>query len=142
MRAGLSLGMALAFVAGGIAWQQSESEQRERVQAEARRVAALAESLRATDPITAMRLSVVSWELADLPESRSAVMSAAAQREQEAFTDPDAHPALVRHLSGDGRTLISVGRRACGGVGCAHPTADRIVARAGRRDRECRDDEP
>jgi WD40 repeat protein len=111
LRVGLSLMMVLAFVAGAIAWQQSESEKRERLQAEARRIAALAESLRATDPVTAMRLSIASWNLADLPESRSALMSAAVQKEQDAFTDPDTDPAVVRYLSGDGRTLVSVGAK-------------------------------
>ncbi|MFF7446002.1 MULTISPECIES: helix-turn-helix domain-containing protein [unclassified Streptomyces] len=111
LRVGLSLMIVLAFVAGVIAWQQSESEKRERLQAEARRIAALAESLRASDPVTAMRLSIASWTLADLPESRSALMSAAVQKEQDAFTDPDADPAAVRSLSGDGRTLVSVGAK-------------------------------
>jgi WD40 repeat protein len=111
LRLGLSLVMALVCVAGAIAWQQSESEERERLQAEARRIAALAESLRATDPVTAMRLSIVSWTLADVPESRSALMSAAVQKEQDAFTDPNTDPTVVRYLSGDGRTLISAGAK-------------------------------
>ncbi|MFF7791787.1 helix-turn-helix domain-containing protein [Streptomyces sp. NPDC007991] len=111
LRVGWSLMLALACVAGAIAWQQSESEKRERLQAEARRVAALAESLRATDPVTAMRLSIASWTLADLPESRSALMSAAVQREEDAFTDPETDPAVVRYLSGDGRTLVSAGAK-------------------------------
>ncbi|WP_436949845.1 nSTAND1 domain-containing NTPase [Streptomyces sp. SudanB52_2052] len=111
LRVGLSLMMALACVAGVIAWQQSESEKRERLHAEARRIAALAESLRATDPVTAMRLSIASWALADLPESRSALMSAAVQKEQDVFTDPDTDPTVVRYLSGDGRTLLSVGAK-------------------------------
>ncbi|MEU6688293.1 helix-turn-helix domain-containing protein [Streptomyces sp. NPDC046832] len=109
LRAGLSLMMVLVIVAGAIAWQQSESEKRERVRAEARRIAALADSLRATEPTTAMRLSTASWNLADLPETRSALMGALAQREQDAFTDPSADPAALRYLSGDGRTLVSVG---------------------------------
>ncbi|MEV0636328.1 hypothetical protein AB0I77_15415 [Streptomyces sp. NPDC050619] len=111
LRAALSAVVVLALVAGAIAWQQSESEKRERLQAEARRIAALAESLRATDPVTAMRLSIASWTLADLPESRSALMSAAVQKEQDAFTDPDTDPAVVRYLSGDGRTLVSAGAK-------------------------------
>ncbi|WP_081237490.1 nSTAND1 domain-containing NTPase [Streptomyces viridosporus] len=111
LRVGLSLMMALACVAGAIAWQQSESEKRERLEVEARRIAALAESLRVTDPVTAMRLSIASWTLADLPESRSALMSAAVQKEQDAFTDPDTDPAAVRYLSDDGRTLVSAGAK-------------------------------
>ncbi|MET9559693.1 nSTAND1 domain-containing NTPase [Streptomyces tauricus] len=108
-RAGLSLVLVLAVVAGAVAWQRSASEKRERLEAEARRIVALADSLRATDPVTAMRLSIASRSLADLPESRSALMTAATQKEQDTFTDPDTDPTVVRHLSGDGRTLVGVG---------------------------------
>ncbi|MFD6289560.1 WD40 repeat domain-containing protein [Streptomyces sp. NPDC060205] len=36
-------------------------------------------------------------------------MTAAVQKEQDTFTDPDTDPTVVRHLSGDGRTLVGVG---------------------------------
>ncbi|MFJ4585611.1 nSTAND1 domain-containing NTPase [Streptomyces echinatus] len=111
LRAGLSVLAVLVLLAVVIAWRQSESEDQERMRNEARRVAALAESLRATDPVTAMRLSIAAWNLVDLPETRSALMSAAVQKEQDAFTDPDTDPEAVRYLSGDGRTLISVAAR-------------------------------
>ncbi|MFD8380152.1 helix-turn-helix domain-containing protein [Streptomyces sp. NPDC059679] len=111
LRTALSLAAVLALLVGVIAWQQNRSQERERVQAQARRIAALADSLRATDPVTAMRLSVASWNLADLPETRWALMAAAAQPEQDAFTDPDEDPAAVRYLSPDGRTLVSVGAK-------------------------------
>ncbi|MGO4758093.1 WD40 repeat domain-containing protein, partial [Streptomyces sp. 2MCAF27] len=111
LRTALSLAAVLALLVGAIAWQQNRSQERERIQAQARRIAALADSLRATDPVTAMRLSAASWTLADLPETRSALLAAAAQPEQDAFTDPDADPATVRYLSPDGRTLASVGAK-------------------------------
>ncbi|MFK4186099.1 helix-turn-helix domain-containing protein [Streptomyces sparsogenes] len=111
LRTALSVAAVLALLAGVIAWQQNRSQERERVQAQARRIAALADSLRATDPVTAMRLSVASWALADLPETRSALMAAMAQPEQDAFTDPDPDPAAVRYLSPDGRRLVSVGAK-------------------------------
>ncbi|RNG20388.1 hypothetical protein EEJ42_23715 [Streptomyces botrytidirepellens] len=111
LRAVLSAVVALALVAGMIAWQRSESEEQERLRTEARRIAALADSLRATDPATAMRLSTASWSLADLPETRSALVGALSQREQDAFTDPSMDPAAVRYLSGEGRTLVSVGAK-------------------------------
>ncbi|MFD9418798.1 hypothetical protein ACFWC9_29380 [Streptomyces goshikiensis] len=111
LKAGVSVVAVLALLAAVLAWQQSASRDRERLRAEARRVAALAGSLRGSDPVTAMQLSVAAWTLADLPETRSALMSAAVQKEQDAFTDPDADPSAVRYLAPDGRSLLSVGPR-------------------------------
>ncbi|WP_234342500.1 helix-turn-helix domain-containing protein [Streptomyces sp. NRRL B-3648] len=111
LRVGLSTVAVLALIAAVITWRQSESEERERLRTEARRVAALAESLRTADPVTAMRLSIASWKLSDLPETRSALMSAAVQREQDTFADPDTGPDAVRYLSDDGRTLYSLAAR-------------------------------
>ncbi|PKV83062.1 hypothetical protein [Streptomyces sp. TLI_146] len=109
LRAGLSALAVLVLLVGVIAWRQSEAEEQERLRTEARRVAALAESLRVTDPASAMRLSIAAWNLVDLPETRSALMGAAVQKEQDAFTDPNSDPGAVRYLSADGRTLISAG---------------------------------
>ncbi|MEV7279298.1 hypothetical protein [Streptomyces sp. NPDC093111] len=58
-----------------------------------------------------MRLALASWRAADLPETRSAVAGAAAQRELDTFTDPENGAGTLRHLSADGRTLVSVGAR-------------------------------
>ncbi|MFE2944905.1 hypothetical protein ACFXKG_38600 [Streptomyces sp. NPDC059255] len=104
-----SVAVVLALVAGGIAWEQNRTRSRERVRTDARRIAALADSLRASDPMTAMRLSVASVHLADLPETRSALLGAMTQKEQDVFADPDTDPSTTRYLSGDGRTLISAG---------------------------------
>ncbi|MFE4832074.1 helix-turn-helix domain-containing protein [Streptomyces sp. NPDC056672] len=107
----VAVATVLITLASLIMWQQNQSQERERIRAEARRIAALADRLRATDPQTAMRLSLASWTLADLPETRSALMSAAVQPEQNAFTDPDGSPGTMRYLSADGRTVLSVGAR-------------------------------
>ncbi|MER5354761.1 hypothetical protein ABT093_31060 [Kitasatospora sp. NPDC002551] len=101
--------LALALTAGLAAWQQNRTGERRRVEADARRAAGVAAVLRLSDPRTAMRLALAAWRLADLPETRSAVLGAAAQRELDAYADPDGDPGTVRHLGSDGRTLTSIG---------------------------------
>lgn len=110
--AALALLMCLATVAGTVAWQQSRVSDRRHDEAEARRVVAIATALRASDPRLAMRLSVASWRIADLPETREAVRGAASQREQSSFTPRDGTGDLQSQgrLSADGRILTKVGR--------------------------------
>ncbi|MGC0405937.1 WD40 repeat protein/energy-coupling factor transporter ATP-binding protein EcfA2 [Streptomyces sp. SAI-126] len=105
----LSLLVVLCLVAGLVAWQQNRAGEQRRVEAEARRLAGVAESLRLSDPVTSMRLSLAAWRVADLPETRSVLLSAAVQHEQDVFTDPDGGKRTMRRLSADGHTLISVG---------------------------------
>jgi WD40 repeat protein/energy-coupling factor transporter ATP-binding protein EcfA2 len=105
----LSVLVVLSLVAALVAWQQNRSGERRRIEAEARRLVGVAESLRLSDPVTAMRISLAAWRVADLPETRSALLGAAAQRSQDVFTDPDGTEETMRHLSADGRTLLSVG---------------------------------
>ncbi|MFE3849841.1 hypothetical protein ACFXPN_01710 [Streptomyces griseorubiginosus] len=105
----LALLVVLCLVAGLVAWQQNREGEQRRLEAEARRLVGVAESLRLSDPVTSMRLSLAARRVADLPETRSAVLAAAAQREQDVFTDPDGGKRTMRRLSADGRTLISVG---------------------------------
>ncbi|QQM45937.1 nSTAND1 domain-containing NTPase [Streptomyces liliifuscus] len=105
----LSVLVVLSLVAALVAWEQNQSGERRRIEAEARRLVGVAESLRLSDPVTAMRLSLAAWRVADLPETRSALLGAAAQRNQDVFTDPDGSDETMRHLSADGRTLLSVG---------------------------------
>jgi WD40 repeat protein/energy-coupling factor transporter ATP-binding protein EcfA2 len=107
----ISVLLGLSLVAGLLAWQQSETSRARQREAEARRVAGVAQSLRDSDPLTAMRLSLAAWRLANLPETRSALMAAAGQRPLDVFTDPDGDPKTVRHLSMDGRTMLSIGSR-------------------------------
>jgi hypothetical protein len=56
--------------------------------AAAQRVAEVANSMRTTDPRTAMLLGLAAWRFAALPESRAALLAAPAQPERDAFTDP------------------------------------------------------
>ncbi|GFE42299.1 hypothetical protein Stube_69720 [Streptomyces tubercidicus] len=98
---------ALALVVGTIAWQQKQNSDQQHTQAEARRIATVAASLRTTDPVRAMRLSLAAWQLSHTPETHSALLAAAlSQREQDAMPLPDDVDPLNVHLSGDGRTLV------------------------------------
>ncbi|MFF7777517.1 hypothetical protein ACFZCG_24250 [Streptomyces tanashiensis] len=101
--------LVLSLVASLVAWQQNRSGERRRVEAEARRIAGVSYSLQASDPKTAMRLGLAAWRIADLPETRSALLSASVQQQQDVFGDPDGNAETMRRLSADGRTLISVG---------------------------------
>jgi hypothetical protein len=110
----LSVLLCLAAVAGLTAWQQSRISARRATEAEARRIAGVAETMRRSDPRTAMQLSVAAWRTADLPETREALFTAAAQRELDVFTPalPEFAPEDNRvweRLSEDGRTLTIVG---------------------------------
>ncbi|MFE2296085.1 hypothetical protein [Streptomyces sp. NPDC059452] len=112
--AALSVLLCLAVVAGLTAWQQSRTAERRATEAEARRVAAVADTLRRSDPRTALRLSVAAWRIADVPETREALYGAAAQRDQDLLTAGSAELAeetndTWRRLSQDGRTLTVVG---------------------------------
>ncbi|WRZ95571.1 hypothetical protein OHB54_45165 [Streptomyces sp. NBC_01007] len=100
--------LGLALVAGATAWQQNRTGTAQRTQATARRVAALADSLRYTDPVTAMRLSVAAWRIADTIETRSAVFGALAQKEQDTFT-PSGDEDSQYFLTPDTRTLVATG---------------------------------
>lgn len=109
---GLAVLLCLAVVAGVVAWQQNRDGERRRAEAEARRIVGVAQTLRSSDPVTAMRLSVAAWRVADLPETREAVRSAGAWREQDSFSglDDGTAPNAPRHLSSDGRTLTAIDR--------------------------------
>ncbi|MFF3176288.1 DNA-binding protein [Streptomyces sp. NPDC057900] len=103
--------LVLALVAGLTAWQQSRTSDHRHRESEARRIAAVADSMRATDPVTAARLSVASWRLAHTVETRSAVLSALNSHERDAFRIPEGDArSTVRRLTGDGRTLVSASR--------------------------------
>ncbi|MEV7288894.1 hypothetical protein AB0O01_30845 [Streptomyces sp. NPDC093252] len=109
--AGLAALLCLAAVAGLTAWRQNEVGDRRARETEARRIAALAETLRTGEPRTAMRLALAAWHTADLPETRRALRSAAAQSDQDAFTRPEGGSPYANEpswLSRDGRTLTYV----------------------------------
>ncbi|MER5933565.1 DNA-binding protein [Streptomyces sp. NPDC002054] len=102
----ISLLAVLAILAGTAAWQQSRSEDRRRVQNAALRTAALAESMRGTDPVTAGRLSIAAWNLADTTETRAALLGSRAHRPEPDFAPLDGDTRdYGGMLSPDGRTL-------------------------------------
>lgn len=103
--------LCLAVVAGVAAWRQGGVNARQRDEAEARRVAAMVDTLRESDPRTAMRLALAAWRTADLPETRTALRTAAAQSGQDAFTQPEQGGRALNApswLSADGRVLTKV----------------------------------
>ncbi|MGI5487869.1 hypothetical protein [Microtetraspora malaysiensis] len=105
----LSVVVTLALVAASLAWQQSTVSSRQQRETHARRIIGTAESLRQSDPRLAMQLSLAASHLADLPETRAALLTASRQPQQDTFTDPDLAPDTLRWLSTDGRSLISAG---------------------------------
>ncbi len=105
----LSVVVTLALVAVSLAWQQKTASSRQQREAHARQMIGTAESLRQSDPRLAMQLSLAAWRLADLPETRAALLTASRQPQQDTFTDPDPASATMRWLSTDGRSLISAG---------------------------------
>ncbi|MEQ4719438.1 serine/threonine-protein kinase [Nonomuraea sp. B19D2] len=107
--------LVIALVAAGLAVQQGRlADERagriaaQRDQAEAARLAQLADTLRQSDPRAAMLLSVAAWRLHGTPQTRAALTAALAQREVAMFKDPAASGDVVRVLGRDGRTLASV----------------------------------
>ncbi|MFC3981907.1 WD40 repeat domain-containing serine/threonine protein kinase [Streptosporangium jomthongense] len=108
--------LAVALAAGVLAVQQGRvAEARsvtiahQRDQAQARQLAATAESLRVSEPVRAMLLSVAAWRLNPVVEARAALTGSLAQRETAAFHDPAAGVHTLRALSRDGRVLVSAG---------------------------------
>ncbi|QDQ15960.1 hypothetical protein [Streptomyces spectabilis] len=108
----LAVLVCLAAVASALAWQQNRVSDRRAAEAQARRIASIAQTLRVSDPRTAMRLGVAAWRIADLPETREAVRTAGAQREVAAVAGVEAGDAVnsPSRLSEDGRVLTVVDR--------------------------------
>ncbi|MGP4010772.1 nSTAND1 domain-containing NTPase [Streptomyces sp. 4N124] len=106
----LSLLVVLSLVAGVVAWQQGRTSDRRHAEAEARRIAAVAESLRFSDPVTSMRLGVAAWRLAETAETRGALVGAVTQREEDTFAIPGADVGDAESDTGDGRHLVDNGR--------------------------------
>ncbi|MDX3520106.1 helix-turn-helix domain-containing protein [Streptomyces scabiei] len=99
--------LAVALVVGLTAVRLRQDSEKQTTDTAARRVAAVAEALRTTDPRTAMLLGVAAWRLSPLPESRRALLGALAQRELGDFTDPAPGDEPTRFLDSSGRTLLS-----------------------------------
>ncbi|NUP39897.1 MAG: hypothetical protein HOY76_23540, partial [Streptomyces sp.] len=107
-KATLAALLVCTLTAALIAWQESRANDRQQREAEARRLAGVAESLRPSEPVTAMRLALAAWHVAELPETRSALLSAMAQKAQDAFTVPGTGTGGMARLSSDGRTVLRV----------------------------------
>ncbi|MFE7274204.1 hypothetical protein [Streptomyces sp. NPDC057623] len=107
----LSVVVAVAVAVGLVAVTQARAGQRQRTEAAARRAAAVADSLRSTDPRTAMGLSAAAWRLAALPESRRALLGALAQPELDTFADPGPSGMSTDYLVDSGRSLLGVNGR-------------------------------
>ncbi|MBK3563250.1 MULTISPECIES: hypothetical protein [unclassified Streptomyces] len=103
--------LAVLLTVSLAAWQLRRTDQRESNQVAARRVAAVADSLRTTDPRTAMLLSAAAWHVAQLTETRAALLGSLAQPERDVFTDPDQGAETGRSLVDSGRTLLSTAGR-------------------------------
>ncbi|WP_438453095.1 nSTAND1 domain-containing NTPase [Streptomyces asiaticus] len=104
----LAMLLVLALVAGVLAWQQNAAGDLLRTQAAARRAAAVATSMRSSDPVKALQLAVAAWKTNHTPETRSALLGALTQREEAPFTPPVDADA-EQFVSADGRILVSAG---------------------------------
>ncbi|NNN33787.1 hypothetical protein HLK59_26165 [Streptomyces sp. S3(2020)] len=107
----LSAVLAVALVAGFVAWRQHDDNERRATDDAARRVSEVADALRTTDPRTAMLLGLAAWDISPLPESRRALLASLAQPETDTFTDPAPGGTPARFLIDSGRTLLSVDGR-------------------------------
>ncbi|MFJ9633592.1 hypothetical protein ACIRU8_38460 [Streptomyces sp. NPDC101175] len=103
----LSAVLAVALLTGFVVFREYADNRRQRTENAARRVADIADALRTTDPRTALRLGVAAWRIAELPETRRALLGSLAQPETDTFTDPTPGDEVMRLLTDDGRTLIS-----------------------------------
>ncbi|MEH0417325.1 nSTAND1 domain-containing NTPase [Streptomyces sp. B21-083] len=103
----LSAVLVVALAAGLAAWTQSRDNRRRSTEDAARRIAAVADGLRTTDPRTAQLLGVAAWGTAHLPETRAALLGALGQPERDIFSDPTSGDGPSRHLIEAGRTLLS-----------------------------------
>ncbi|MEV0828836.1 serine/threonine-protein kinase [Nonomuraea rubra] len=107
--------LAIALVAGGLAVHQGRlaDERAARIsvqlgQAEAARLAQVADTFRHSDPRLAMHLSLAAWRLDRTPRTRTALTASLTQREVSMFRDPATAGDTLRVLSVDGRTMASV----------------------------------
>ncbi|MBD0841580.1 helix-turn-helix domain-containing protein [Streptomyces sp. TRM68416] len=105
----LSAALAIALLTAFAVWREHDDNVRRRTQDAARRVAGVADALRTTDPRAALLLGAASWRIAELPETRRALLGSLTQPESAAFTDPTPGDTPQRLLTDAGRTLVSVG---------------------------------
>ncbi|AZQ36276.1 hypothetical protein EJ357_24770 [Streptomyces cyaneochromogenes] len=103
----LSAVLAVALLTAVAVWDVYKDNERQQNQEAARQVADVADALRTTDPRTALLLGAASWRIAELPETRRALLGSLAQQETDTFTDPVPGDSAWRSLSASGRTLMS-----------------------------------
>ncbi|GAA3808856.1 hypothetical protein GCM10022403_048680 [Streptomyces coacervatus] len=103
----LSAVLAVALLTAVAVWQAYADNERRRTQEAARQVADVADALRTTDPRAALLLGAAAWRVAELPETRRALLGSLAQQEPDTFTDPVPGDSAWRSLSASGRTLLS-----------------------------------
>lgn len=99
--------VVLLVVAGSLAWQRGRAEERQHLLAESQRISSLADGMRATDPLTSMRLAVAAWRLGDTLETRSELLGAMTRRESDIFTVPSDEDGPLPRLVDDGRILVT-----------------------------------
>ncbi|MFG2373146.1 hypothetical protein ACGFY9_16905 [Streptomyces sp. NPDC048504] len=103
----LSAVLAVALLTGFVVWREYDTNELQRTQNAARRVSEVADALRTTDPHTALLLGAAAWRIAQLPESRRALLGSLGQVETDTFTDPAPGDGPLRVLADGGRTLLS-----------------------------------
>ncbi|MFJ6935269.1 protein kinase [Streptomyces sp. NPDC101132] len=106
---GLAAVTVIALLAGGVAYLQNREADLRAAQATARSVAQAADSLRGTEPDTAMLLGLAAYRISPVPEARAALYAAAAQRERSAVPLPDVNDGDTagRILTPDGRRVFA-----------------------------------
>ena len=113
---GLAAFLVVALVAGGLAWRQTTEARHqgtlaraERDRAEARMLVARAAALTSARPAAATALAVAAFRLADIPDTRSAVISTLSRRRAGAMLG---HRDSVNGVavSPDGKLLASTGQ--------------------------------
>ncbi|WP_406673224.1 serine/threonine-protein kinase [Nonomuraea sp. N2-4H] len=105
---GLAALLALAVGAGGLAWRQSTTLAGQRDAADSARLAAASHTVRGRDPVLGMLLAAAAGKLSPTGAARSSLIAAASDPATTAFHDPALGPDIVRTLTADGRSLVSV----------------------------------
>ncbi|MFF5204835.1 protein kinase [Streptosporangium sp. NPDC000396] len=106
----LAVLLAVTLVAVAVAENRRVELAHSLDQAEARRLAALADDVRQSDPVTAMRLSLAAWRLSDVRETRAALFSSLVQQEVGVLDPPE--PGARYALGAGGETLAGAGANA------------------------------
>ncbi len=104
--ASLSVLLVLALVAGVVAWRENLGIERQRTLDTAEHVVALAASLRDSDPMKSMQLSLAAYRLADTAQTRSALLNALDQQDLVSLDVPVQVPGPRLFLIDQGQGLL------------------------------------